>query len=217
MLLAAAALTLGLLSASAQSNVYSVNIVGYVNVVNPVANQFNLIANPLDTGAGNTITNLFPTAPNGTVVQIWNGTTFQSATKTFGNWNTNLFLPPGKGFFLKYPLAAGVVTNTFVGNVVVEAPNGSGGGTNTTALGNTLQLYGSKFPIGGNLTAVGAGTLNLGASLGNGSQVQIWNGVTYQSATKAFGNWNTNLNLNVAQGYFVKANVASTNWVQILP
>jgi len=216
MLLAAAALTAGLLSAQAQ-NVYSVNIVGYVNIVNPVANQFNMIANPLDTGAGNTITNLFPTAPNGTAIQIWNGVTFQSASKAFGNWTTNLHLPPGKGFFLKYPLASGVVTNTFVGTVVVENPNGTGGGTNTTALGNTLQLYGSKFPIGGNLTAVGPGTLNLGASLGNGSQVQVWNGLTYQSSTKAFGNWSTNLNLSVGQGYFVKANVASTNWVQVLP
>ena len=215
--LAAAVLAGGVLAASAQGNVYSLNIVGYVNVVNPVANQFTMIANPLDTGAGNTITNLFPTAPNGTTVQVWNGTTFVSSTKAFGNWTTNLALPPGRGFFLKYPPAAGVVTNTFVGNVVLESPNGTGGGTNTTTLTSTIQLYGSKLPIGGNLTAVGPGTLNLGAVLGNGSQVQIWNGTTYQSSTKAFGNWSTNLNLSVGQGYFVKANVASTNWTQILP
>lgn len=214
MLLAAAALTAGLLTASAQSNVYSVNIVGYVNVATTVPNQFALIANPLDNGTNN-ITSLFPTAPNGTVIQVWNGIGFQSAQRSFGNWSTNLALPPGKGFFIKYPLASGIVTNTFVGNVLVENPNGTGGGTNTTALPVVFELVGSKFPIGGNLTATGDGTLNLGTVLPNGSVVQVWNGIGYQSAQRSFGNWSTNLNLSVGQGYFVKAKNA-TNWVQVV-
>lgn len=213
LLLSAAAIVAGVISTHAQSNVYSVNVVGYVNVPSPVANQFTLVANPLDNGTNN-ITSLFPAAPNGTQIQIWTGASFQSAQKSFGNWNTNLALPPGKGFFIKYPVSAGVVTNTFVGTVVVENSNGAGG-TNVTALPNVLHLVGSKFPFAGNLTASGVGTLNLGASLGNGSQILVWNGTSYQSSQKSFGSWSTNLNLSVGQGFFVKANVA-TNWVQVL-
>lgn len=214
--LAAACLAGGMFAASAQSNVYSLNIVGYANVVSPVANQFALLANPLDNGTNNNITGLFPSAPNGTQIQIWTGSSFQGAQKAFGNWNTNLALPPGIGFFIKYPAASGVVTNTFVGNVLIENSNGSSGGTNSTALANAFQLVGSKLPVGGNLTAAGDGTLNLGAVLGNGSQILVWNGTSYQGAQKAFGNWNTNLNLSIGQGFFVKAN-AATNWVQVLP
>ncbi len=56
-LLCAAALAAGAVSSMAQSNVYSLNIVGYVNV--PLVTGFNLIANPLDNGT-NDLASLFP-------------------------------------------------------------------------------------------------------------------------------------------------------------
>lgn len=214
--LAAAVLAGGVLAASAQGNVYSLNIVGYVNKIAPVPNQFALWANPLDTGAGNTITNLFPTAANGTQIRTWNGASYTSAQKSFGSWNTNLVLTPGTGFFVRFPVASGVVTNTFTGNVFIEQPNGAGGGTNNTAITSTFQLAGSKLPVGGNLTDVGLGTLNLGAALANGSQVRAWNGVSFVSAQKSFGNWNTNLPIALADGFFVRVSAGTSNWVQIL-
>ena len=212
--LAAAVLAGGILAASAQ--VYSLNVVGYVNKVAPVANQFALWANPLDTGAGNTITNLFPTVANGTQIRTWNGAAYVSAQKSFGNWNTNLVLAPGTGFFIKYPLASGVVTNTFVGEVKFDQPATGGGGTNNTSITSTFSLVGSKMPVGGNLTALGVGTLNLGAALANGSQVRAWNGTAFVSAQKSFGNWNTNLPIEVGDGFFVRVSAGTSNWVQVL-
>jgi hypothetical protein len=60
-LLCAAAVAAGALSAMAQSNVYSLNVVGYVNVPLVGGGAFNMIANPLNnTGTGgNNISNLF--------------------------------------------------------------------------------------------------------------------------------------------------------------
>lgn len=219
LVLAAAALTACALTASAQSNVYSLNIVGYVNKIIPVANQYALWSNPLDTGGDNTITNLFPTAPNGTSIRVWNGSSYVGSQKSFGSWNTNLVLAPGTGFWIKYPLASGVVTNTFVGNVKLEQSNGSGGGTNNTTITTTFQLLGSKAPFGGTITnsdSIGVGTLNLGAALANGSQVRIWNGTAYVGAQKSFGTWNTNLSFNVGDGFWVRVNAGSSNWTQVL-
>jgi hypothetical protein len=214
-LIAAATLAVGVISSQAQ--VYSQNIVGYVSVATTATNQFACFANPLDNGTNN-LTSLFPTAPNQTVVEIWNGTSFQAATKGFGNWNTNLNIPVGTGFFIKYPVSAGLVTNTFVGNIVVQTPNATTGapsGTNTISLPNTFVLVGSPFPVAGQLTDSGDGTLNIGSVLVNQSVVEVWNGTSFQAATKGFGNWNTNLPIAVGQGFFVKAKNA-TNWVQSL-
>jgi len=216
--LAAAVLAGGVLAASAQGNVYSLNIVGYVNTIAPVANQYALWANPLDTGAGNTITNLFPSAPNGTQIRTWNGTQYVLAQKSFGNWNTNLVLTPGVGFWIKYPASVGgAVTNTFTGNVMFEQPASGGGGTNNSTITSTYQMVGSKVPVAGLLTASGVGTLNLGTALANGSQVRIWNGSQYVLAQKSFGSWNTNLLINVGEGFWVRLGSGGpSNWVQVV-
>src|SRR2546421_1894502 len=58
-LVCAAALAAGALTSWAQSNVYSLNVVGYVNVVFPPG-QFTVFANPLNN-ANNAISNIFPT------------------------------------------------------------------------------------------------------------------------------------------------------------
>lgn len=206
LLLSAAALVAGALSAQAQSNVYSVNVVGYVNLPT-VANQYALFANPLDNGTNN-LTSLLPSAPNGSQVQVWTGSGYQVAQKTFGNWNTNLVIPPGSGFFLRTPSNQ---TNTFTGSVASAF-----GETNSVSLpGGVFSLVGSRIPFSGNLTASGTNSLNLGVALGNGSQIQVWNGTGYQVAQKTFGNWNTNLLISVGQGFFVRPNTATT-WSQSL-
>src|ERR1700674_3452751 len=67
---AAALLAAGVATSMAQSNVYSLNVVGYVNVPTTGGGFFNMIANPLNN-ANNSITNLFSTAQDGDQVYRW--------------------------------------------------------------------------------------------------------------------------------------------------
>ncbi|HEU5122631.1 MAG TPA: hypothetical protein VFW05_01060 [Verrucomicrobiae bacterium] len=209
LLLSAAALVAGALSVQAQSNVYSVNVVGYVN--QPLAaGKFSLIANPLNAGTNN-LTTILSGIPNGSQVQVWTGSGYQLATKGLinGVWSTNLNIAPGEGFFVK-PSAN--YTNTFVGSLVIGF-----GQTNSVNLpGGVFTLAASPLPFSGRLTDVGTNVLNLN-TLPNGSQVQVWNGSGYQLATKGLinGQWNTNLLIQVGQGFFVKPSSAAT-WSQTL-
>ena len=209
LLLAVAALAAGVISSEAQ-NVYSQNIVGYVNIVS-TGGVFNLIENPLDDGT-NTVVDLFPSPPVGTIVETWSGSSFTQAKYKASGWTTNLLLYPGTGFFLDYAGVA-VETNTFVGNVVVQQPDGQGLGTNNTAVPTGFVLHGSVFPVADTLTGT---NVNLGPSLQVvGSIVETWNGASYvQSKYKASG-WTTNLNFRVGQAFFIDA-VTATNWQQVL-
>lgn len=207
LVLAAAALTAGLLTASAQ-NVYSVNIVGYVNTVFKGGGAYTLVANPLDDGNGNQLTNLVNILPNKSSVQIWNGSGYVAANKAFGVWSTNVSLPPGVGFFVQNASATDI-TNTFVGTVVASPV------TNSLTAG-AFVLAGSPLPIGGNLTDT---NLNLGPTLANKSSIQIWDNSGpggFVAANKSFGVWSTNLTLNVGQGFFIQS-ATTTNWIQSLP
>lgn len=198
LLLTAAAIAAGLVSSQAQ-NVYSANVVGYVNTT-ATAGQFAMWANPLDSGT-NVLTGLFPSAPNGTVVELWNGSGFTSATKSFGSWSTNLTISPGTGFFIKFNANT---TNAFVGSVAVPV----GGGVTNALPAGLFELVGSPIPYSDTLTGT-----NLNLQLGNGSVVEIWTGTGFQSATKSFGSWSTNLTISPGEGFYVKSSVA-TNWVQ---
>ncbi len=110
-----AALTI--LSAQAQTNVYSLDVIGYVNHTFGVGDS--LFSNPLARSPANTLSSLFAnsTVPDGTVVSLWN-----SASKTFdtsstygsGAWSINFTLNPGTGAKLTTSMA---FLNTFVGNV----------------------------------------------------------------------------------------------------
>jgi len=201
LLLSAAAVVAGILSSQAQSNVFSANIVGYVNVTN-AANTYALYALPLDSGS-NTLSGLFPSSPVGASILIWNGSGYTGSTKTPTTWNPNPTLTPGQGFFYRASVAG---TNTFVGNVVV--PNG-GSITNTLA-GNLYALVGSPIPY----TDVLSGT-NLNLQVATGSSLLIWNGTGFTGSTKTPTSWNPNPTVNPGQGFFVRPS-ATTNWVQTL-
>lgn len=208
----------GALSASAQSNVYSLNIVGYVNVVLKGNSAYTLVANPLDNGT-NTINGLSIGAalPNKSQIVVYDNATAQytTATKGSGVWGTNLPLPVGRGFFVKNGVAGSPdVTNTFVGNVIAASPS-----TNTVSVPIGYSLVGSPLPIGGVLTDVGPNKLNLDAALANKSQVVVYDNSgagVYTTATKGSGVWGTNLPISVGQGFFIKAQTAGSNWVQVL-
>jgi hypothetical protein len=202
LLIAAAALVAGVITSEAQ--VYSVNVVGYINVDMPAGQQV-LVANPLDDGT-NTVTSLGSQLQNKSQIQVWNGTGFTGTSKTAGAWGTpNLSIPVGTGFFVK---SFTHITNTFVGNVIV----GPGNSVTNALPAGALVLVGNAIPYSGDLLDT---NVNLGPTLANKSQIQIWNGTGYTGSTKTAGVWGNNFTLSAGEGYFVKSFTA-VNWVETL-
>ncbi|MGD1087648.1 MAG: hypothetical protein ABR955_02850 [Verrucomicrobiota bacterium] len=223
LLLAAGALAAGIASSQAQ-NVYSQNIVGYVQVISPGTPGWVCAANPLDLDGVDNITNVLgPTNfPKGGQVELFTASGFsidvKRSTIGAGAWTANAattFIPPGVGFMIQTPSPW---TNTFVGNVI-PAPIG----TNTMALtGSLYQLIGSPYPVSGTLTNgadQGPGVLNLGSSLPKGTIVETWvPGTGFVQAAKrstiGAGLWTGNPTFTPGEGFFVNPG-AGTNWQQI--
>jgi hypothetical protein len=165
-ILTAALVAAGALSSMAQ-NVYSVNVVGYVNV--PVPHGFSLIANPLNA-TDNTVTALFAAKSTsgealGNTLYSWNGIGFISnPNDEFGaGWlNPTVDLSPGKGFFINNPGPS--YTNTFVGTVL------QGNLTNNPPSG--YSLVASKVPQAGFVQ-------DLGLNAGLGDTIYMWNGIGF--------------------------------------
>src|ERR1700735_871929 len=92
LLLTAALVAAGVASSMAQSNVYSLNVVGYVNVT--VSPGYNLVTTPLDDGAGDLLTNVIggssataTALPDGTLLYPWTSSGYAGAQQyiqTFG-------------------------------------------------------------------------------------------------------------------------------------
>jgi hypothetical protein len=130
LVLVAALAAAGLATSMAQ-NVYSLNVVGYVNVNLPpvtTAGGFAILCNPLSNGS-NTLAEILPTAPLNTAVYVFNGVSYAPSPYYFAedddgntNWGAgaSVVLAPGQGFWVKNPAA---VTNklTFVGEVLQGA------------------------------------------------------------------------------------------------
>jgi hypothetical protein len=219
LLLSAAAIAAGLVSSQAQpaSNVYSANIVGYVTAVFQPTGKYTLSANPLDNGSNNVVGLLDAALPNKSQVLVWFPSIpgYITATKGGGTWDTNIAIPPGAGFFVKTPNGqVAPITNTYVGNIIVN-PNG---GTNRVALPAAYVLNGTPIPFNGALNdAGGTNTVNLGASLPNKSQILAWDSVGqgFITATKGGGTWDTNLAIIPGGGYFINSKTP-TNWDQQL-
>jgi hypothetical protein len=215
---AAAIVAAGALSAMAQSNVYSLNVVGYVNVPTTGGANFNCIANPLNN-ANNGITNLFPPsfAQDGDQVYRWNaanqdldGTVYTYST-FLASWDGNVNVRPGEGIF--YVNAGANRTNTFVGDVV------QGSYTNPVPIlgGASFNLIASSVPIGGSFTnAIG------GITAQDGDQVYTWNvpaqdlDGTVATYSTFLGKWdNTAINVNPGIGFFyVGAGPNQNPWVR---
>jgi len=222
LLIAAAALVAGVVSTQAQ--VYSANVVGYANVVlagAPTAQAYTLIANPLDDGNGNILTNIIGGLPAGSSITTWAGTVYNTAIgKTAAGWpaTAGISLPPGVGFFVKNGKASPVsppYTNTFVGSVVVLA---GANATNSLALG--YNLVGSQIPFAGD--AIADPNINLGGTLPRQSSLTSWNAGAQLFDTaigKTAAGWPSGATFNIAvgQGFFVKEGLFPTNWVQTLP
>jgi hypothetical protein len=209
LLIAAAALVAGVVSLEAQ--VYSANIVGYANV--PLVAGYTLVANPLDDGNGNQLTNILSTLPNKSQLLQWNGTGYNTAiVKGASGWASNVQLSPGGGFFIK---VASATTNTFVGTV--GAVGLATGGTTTNALATGYNLVGSQIAFAGDATT--DPNINLGTTLANKSQLLNWDtGLQgFDTAViKGASGWGGTFPITVGEGFFVKPSSA-VNWVQTLP
>jgi hypothetical protein len=207
--LGAAVLAAGLLASSAQSNVYSLNIVGYVNL-NVPAGKYLLMNNPLDNGT-NTLDSLInaSNAPvNTTKVWQWNGSGYNLLTLRASGWSptgsgTNV-LSPGTGFFVQNS-GASDLTVTLVGNVLT--------GTNNLPYGAGYSLIGSKVPKAGLVES------DLGLPVVNNDKVWQWNmaNQSYDVFTRRATGWGGGLepSIKVGEGFFIQA-VGGSNWVQVL-
>ena len=131
LLIAAAALAVGIVSSQAQ--VYSQNIVGYANIKTPNGGTY-LITVPFQVGASNGANEIWPlvggqpTIPDYSAILIWNGSgydTYYSDSTSRSLWDDSGYnqltnapvLPVGKGFFL---IPSNDTTNTFAGAVAVN-------------------------------------------------------------------------------------------------
>jgi len=116
LLLTAALTAAGALTSMAQ--VYSVNIVGYINL--NVPHGFSIIANQLNNSPNNMLGTLLPTPPNATFVYKFSNASasYISDDYTDGVWEGDtagaMTLNPGEGVFINAPSA---FTATFVGEV----------------------------------------------------------------------------------------------------
>lgn len=149
--------------------------------------------------------------PNGSQVLTWDPITSYTTYQKGGTahvWLTTTTLPPGQGFFVRNGnpgTGAPIVTNTFVGSVIVNVGNSV---TNNVAVGYTLQ--GSPIPYAGNVAITGQPggdtNMNFGAVVGNGSQVLTWDPVTSYTTVQKGGTahlWLGTATVGVGQGFFI--------------
>jgi hypothetical protein len=210
LLMAAAALAAGVMHSQAQ--VYSQNIVGYINV--PLNAGNNLIANQLDldgTGTNNTIyTSVGTNLPVNTSISAWNGASF-TISKLLSNhtWSgaaNQVFYSacsPGGGFFINVAAPTNV---TFVGNVIT--------GTNTYPVPAGFSIVAPSAPIAGTLDTTNGYTPSKVGTVGD--QILVWSGATYTIHKWLGTSWTGgDPQLTVGQSVFLDA-VQNTNWTQVL-
>lgn len=225
LLAVAAFIAAGVATSMAQSNVYSLNIVGYYNV--PVSGPLTAVANALRADAGGAaqdrMDKVIPYA-DGDNIQVWNGAswviwTMDSISATGyvdplgadAPLNTLPVLGPGVGFF--YGKNTATTNITFVGEVRT--------GTNVVALPAGLKPTGSPLPYGG-LVATGP----IALPIQDGDNIQKWTGAkwdiyTHDSISSTgwldpLGAEGPEPTLTVGQGFFYGNNVGPINWTQIL-
>jgi len=200
LLLVAALSAAGLATSMAQSNVYSLNVVGYVNRTLNGNGQYTLLANPLQA-ATNTLDGIVASvAVPFMTVQKWNNATVSFSTYTRNAANSNWLPPgsggtslnPGEGFFVKNP--SNDLTLTFVGEVLQ--------GTLTVDFPAVNNLVGNKFPDTGLMTSMQF------TNVPAGNRVLLWNETlqAYATYTKTTTSWlpppGAGPSLGVAEGFF---------------
>ena len=206
---AAAVIAAGVASSMAQSNVYSLNVVGYVNRAIPAA-AFAMVSNPLQA-TNNALSTIFPVAPDGTSVFTWNegAQDLDAVVPTYFTgvgWTPDITIAPGQGFFA---LGGDNFTNTFVGEVRQ--------GALATAIGGNagFSAIGSQVPQGGSLTT----NILAGYIPSDGDSVFTWNegAQDLDAVVPTFFTgvgWTPDINLNVADGFFLLRVDPGVTWTR---
>lgn len=202
LLLTAALSAAGIATSMAQ--VYSVNAVGYVNTT--IVPGYNLISNPLDNKAGNTIGNLFggPSLPDGTTIYAFKNGTFATPAQVDGGeivppTAAALVVNPGEGVFVRN-ITSQNATVTFVG----EVPQGDVG----FDIPKGFSIVASKVPQAGTADS-------LGLKGNDGDTVYQYNEATQnyeQPSISDTGEWIPPLKpLEVGEAFFIKS-VNGSRW-----
>ena len=199
----------------AQSNVYSLNVVGYYNITVGALQQV-MIANQLNT-TNNTLGSLLapPMVNNNDILYKYSGGFSLSQYSTDdGQWDPSpaVTLNPGEAAFFKNEQSAITETLTFVGEVL------QGSLTNTLPI-NIQVMRSSIVPQQGLVSTT------LGLPFDNNDLLYVYNVLQnhgsytlYQYSTDD-GQWDPNEpTINVGQGFFYKkaatALPANANWVR---
>jgi hypothetical protein len=185
-------------------NVYSANVVGYINVAVP-ANQYVLIANQLNT-TNNTIANVLAGMPGGAIFQKFSAAGYSAYNydDLDNAWvpDGNATLNPGEGGFFRSPVAT---TVTFVGEVM------QGSLTNALPAAGVYGIRSSIVPQAG-----GIGSLGFPAE--GGDIIQTYNnGFTAANYDDLDAAWTpAEPNIGLGQSFFVKKSPTATqlNWVR---
>jgi hypothetical protein len=233
LLLSALLGAIGSVAVQAQTNVYSLNAVGYINVT--VYPGFNIISCPLIGSPDNTVGTLMNNGDGhltGSTVYFYSPATGYSidnalsrttkpSTTNANGWNNNgtNVLAPGVACWFQNAFTTNL-TLTFVGTV----PSGSL--TNTLVSG--FNLVSSILPTSGDLASNTLTTLtnyNIGDTVYTFTPTPSATYTVYQSGSgKGFGegyngNWNANGDPqlpSVGGGFWYQNNTASStvNWVE---
>ncbi len=226
LLLSALLGTIGSVAVQAQTNVYSLNAVGYITQV--LQPGYNLITCPLLASPDNTINTLFSDTNgvyNGDSIYLFTGGFgYSLITKAvLGTWNngggTNTLMPGTACFFFNHTTTS--VTNIFVGTV-------PSGGTNVLVPG--YNLVGSMVPTSGDLYSNSISALS-NVPPNKGDLVYVFDPATQgysaaYKATPATPNGNSPWSLaaggdpsipSVGDGFFYLNNTTTStplNWVE---
>jgi hypothetical protein len=194
LILSAAVAVAGIIGTQAQ--VYSVNVVGYVNLALPEG--FSLIANQLDNGSGNLVPDVLAGVPEGTVVYKWTASGYVQNTLDFGEWTfPDMTLAPGEGAFVLLP--AGGASVTLVG----EVPQG----TLTVNFPAGFWIASSHVP-----QVMDMSDASFSFPAADGDVVYLWSNETgYTQYTFDFGAWDPQApELNVGRAFFFLTSGAKT-------
>jgi len=187
--------------ASSMAQVYSVNLVGYINKQVPAG--FVMIANQLNNGTGNKVVDLIPNPPEGTFIYKFNGATYDIISFVDGAYEgsaLNMTMAPGEGVFIKSPSAH---TATFVGEVMLSSD---------VTIPSGFAIRSSVIPQSGTLDS-----LLFPAT--EGDFVYFFNTATgsYNIAAYVDGAWEGNAappTPAIGESFFVKHAGAATHWTR---
>jgi len=192
------------------AQVYSLNVVGYVNL--PVVEGFQMLANPLDldgTGTNNFTTSVFSNSlPKSSTVYAWDHTIVNWKIASFskaGAWSGDISLNPGLGFWLNIPAGglAGTSSNLTVVGTVLQ-----GSLVNPyLAKGGGFATLGSQVPIAGKVAT------DLKYSPVSGDTFYFWNPSITNWVIASFGKggWApSEPTVGIGQGFWLNSQASST-------